>query len=190
MKDNVTDAPACAITGQGPEGNATDMTARLMTGLIFAGFFALSACGNDRGLHRLNAGQTGPDEFSVLPSLPLAIPETLDLPQPTLGGLNRADRAPVAEAVAALGGNALAGQPGDAAFIASVSRNGVDPSIRQTLATEDAAFRRRAAAGQFFNLLGNDRYYQAYARQALDAYAELARFRNLGVQVPSAPPDN
>jgi hypothetical protein len=164
------------------------MTIRHITGLMIAALAALSACGSDRGLHRLNAGQAGPDEFSVLPSLPLDIPATLDLPQPTLGGLNRADRAPVAEAVAALGGNALAGPPGDAALIASVSRNGMDPSIRATLAGEDAAFRRRAGAGQIFNFLGNDRYYQAYARQALDAYAELTRFRNLGVQVPSAPP--
>ena len=69
----------------------------------------------------------------------------------------------------------------------AASRNGTDPSIRATLAEEDATFRTRRSRLGLFS--GPERYFRAYAGQALDAYAELARFRNLGVAVPSAPPE-
>lgn len=149
----------------------------------------LAACGGDRTLHRLDSGANGPDEFSVMPLRPLTMPESLNLPPPTPGGANLTDPAPIADAMAALGGRDGAGPAGDAALIAHVSRNGADPAIRATLATEDADFRRRAAALSGANPFGRaDPYFPAYARQALDAYAELWRFRNLGVAVPSAPP--
>ncbi|KPP89014.1 MAG: Beta-barrel assembly machine subunit BamF [Rhodobacteraceae bacterium HLUCCA08] len=154
---------------------------------------SLSACaGGDRGLRDLRSPSGGPDEFSVLPLAPLSLPDDLsDLPRPTPGGANRTDPAPQAEAVAALGGSLsavdTAGIPAsDAALVNAAGRAGTDPGIRATLATEDDAFRnRRARLGLF---AGPERYFRAYAGQALDAYAELARFRNLGVAVPSAPP--
>jgi len=148
---------------------------------------ALAACSGDRRLHNLDEGLTGPDEFSVLPVLPLEIPATLDLPPPTPGGVNRTDRNPLGEGLAALGGTPGAGVAGDPALLAAVG--GATADIRATLAAEDAAFRRRAGALAGPNLFGRDRYFRAYAGQALDAGAELSRFRNLGVQVPSAPPD-
>jgi len=155
---------------------------------------ALSACaGGDRGLRDLRSNGGGPDEFQVNPVNPLVQPSDLNaLPTPTPGGPNRADPNPNAQAVAALGGNPNALTPnngipaGDGALIAASSRNGVDPAIRQTLATEDAAFRTRATRFGLFG--GRDRYFRAYARQALDAYAELQRFRAAGVATPSAPP--
>ena len=155
---------------------------------------ALSACGaGSDGLRNLDTDLAGPDEFSVLPTLPIAMPATRDLPVPTPGGTNRTDRTPRADAVSALGGNPAAlraaGIPAqDAALVAHASRAGSDPAIRQTLAREDAAFRARAASGASFNLLGRDRYFPAYSRFALDAYAELARLRAAGVAVPTAPP--
>jgi hypothetical protein len=155
----------------------------------------LAACGGvPDGLHNLDADLVGPDEFSVLPSLPLEIPASTALPPPTPGGTNRTDRNPTGEAIAALGGSpgalSAGGIPaGDQALVAFAARSGTDPAIRQTLATEDAAYRGRASLGGSFNLLGRDRYYPAYASQALDAYAELARFRAAGVVVPSAPPE-
>ena len=149
---------------------------------------ALSACGGNGRLHRLDAGATGPDEFSVIPMRPLAMPDALTLPAPTPGGVNLADPNPRGAAMAALGGADGAGHAGDAALMAQVMRHGSDPAIRATLAQEDADFRRRAAALGGFNFLGRDRYFQAYARMALDAWAELTRFRAAGIATPSAPP--
>lgn len=153
----------------------------------------LTACASgDRGLRDLRSNGGGPDEFQVLPVNPLILPnDVTNLPTPTPGGTNRTDPAPNADAVAALGGNPNALIPNgiparDGALIAAASRNGVDPAIRQTLAAEDEAFRTRQSRFGFFR--GRDRYFQAYARQALDAYAELQRFRNAGVATPSAPP--
>ncbi|MCC5973355.1 MAG: DUF3035 domain-containing protein [Rubellimicrobium sp.] len=153
----------------------------------------LAACGGGRGLHDLDRTSWGPDEFSVLPALPLEIPPVLGLPPPTPGGVNRTDRNPVAEGVAALGGTQRAPGAGvpaaDTALVAHAGRNGTDPAIRTTLASEDAAIRRGAGQGAR-GLFGGDRYFPAYAFMALDAYAEMARFRALGVRVPTAPPGN
>lgn len=157
---------------------------------------ALCACsGGSDGLHRLDSGLVGPDDFSNLPTLPIAVPATNALLPPTPGGTNRTDQNPDADAIAALGGSPAAafagGIPaGDLALLSYAGRGGTDPAIRQTLATEDAAFRSRAALGGSFNFWGSDRYYPAYASQSLDAYAELARFRAAGVPGPSAPPQS
>lgn len=151
----------------------------------------LAGCASDRGLRDLSSNSQGPDEFAVLPGRPLDIPATRALPEPTPGGSNLADPNPVGDGVVALGGSEAAavrgGVPaGDAALVATADRYGTDPQIRATLAAEDAAFRARASRGLFNS--GPTRYFTAYARMALDAYAELARFRTLGVEVPSAPP--
>lgn len=158
------------------------------TGLAAALALALAGCGGGGPLHRLNAGATGPDEFSVIPMRPLAMPATLDLPPPTPGGANLADPDPLGDGLAALGGSLGAGPAGDAALMTRVARYGMDPAIRATLAAEDAALRGRASALSGFNPFGRDRYFPAYARMALDAWAELARFRAAGVPTPSAPP--
>jgi hypothetical protein len=94
-----------------------------------------------------------------------------------------------------LGGNEAASRAGgipanDAALVTRASRYGADPAIRATLAAEDAAFRARKSRLRFLSIFNRDRYFRAYAPQALDAYSELNRFRNIGVQVPSAPPQN
>ena len=65
----------------------------------------LSACGGG-GLRDLRGDLSGPDEFSIIPSKPLVIPENLNLlPPPTPGGTNPADPNPKGDAIAALGGN-------------------------------------------------------------------------------------
>jgi hypothetical protein len=158
-----------------------------------AALVLLASCGaGGSGLRNLDTDLAGPDEFSILPTRPIEIPETLALVPPTPGGANRTDQNPNADAIAALGGDPAATRAGgipaqDAALVAFAARAGTDPDIRQTLAQEDAAFRARAG-GPSFNLLGGDRYYPAYARFALDAYSELARLRAAGVSVPTAPP--
>lgn len=159
--------------------------------ICIAALLTLAACAGDRGLRDLTTTSAGPDEFRVMPMNPLQAPVDATLPTPTPGQANRADPTPTADAVAVLGGNPNAlipnGAPtSDGALINAAGRNGVDPAIRQTLASEDAAFRNRQTRLGW--LRGRDRYFRAYARQALDAYAELQRFRDAGIATPSVPP--
>ncbi len=156
---------------------------RIASVLVLA--FGLAACSNGGPLHRLGSGTRVPDDFSVLPMRPLVIPDTLALPEP--GGMNRADPDPLGDAMALLGGREGAGVAGDLALMAQLGRFGTDPDIRNTLAREDAAFRSGRGGGRI-GLSARDPYYAAYARQTLDPWSELARFRAAGVATPSAPP--
>jgi len=164
--------------------------------LIFAAAAMLSACGN-RGLYNLSRGLDGPDEFAILPNRPIVIPDqvSLDLPPPTPGQPNRVDRNPRAEAVAALGGDPSRVTPSgaaprtDGALLATTQRYGVDPSIRASLARQDAEFRRRNRGRPLERLFGLTLYYDIYERQSLDQTRELDRLRAAGVRTPGAPPE-
>lgn len=155
---------------------------------------AMAACSSGtQPLHDMQGSGGGPDDFSVIPVAPLEFPESKVLPQPTPGGSNLTDPTPKADAIAALGGRASTQLAGgiparDGALIARASRHGVTANIRQQLATEDAAVRTAARRFSFFGLFGGGSYFSAYANQALNAYAELARFRAAGVATPTAPP--
>ncbi|MEL6838216.1 MAG: DUF3035 domain-containing protein [Pseudomonadota bacterium] len=159
--------------------------------LTVLGFVVVAACGNtDRPLRDLPAAGGGPDEFAVIPQEPLVIPDQLALPRPTPGGENRADPTPNADAIRVLGGAASAqiagGVPSsDAALVSHASRFGTQPNIRAQLAVEDEQIRNRARRSNIFNPLGRDRYFPAYARQALDARAERARLIDQGIAVPA-----
>lgn len=152
-----------------------------------------TACANtDGNLRALKSSGGGPDEFAVIPQRPLVLPDTNALPEPTPGGTNLADPTPKADAITALGGSQAAQSAGgpparDAALVAQAGRYGIDTNIRAELASADAAFRSGRSRLNLFNPLGRDRYFPAYARQSLDASAELARLRNLGVATPTAP---
>ncbi len=154
----------------------------------------LMACSSgERPLHDMRSSTGGPDEFSVMPVGTLEIPATMTLPPPTPGGANLTDPTPKADAIAVLGGNAAAANFGgipasDAALVARAGRNGTQGDIRAVLATEDARFRAGKKRLGFLSILSRDRYFRAYAGSALDAYAELARFRAAGVATPTAPP--
>ena len=161
--------------------------------MCFGLIVALTACaGGGGGLRDLRSNGSGPDEFSVMPARVLVLPDNVtNLPEPTSGESNRTDPTPNADVVAILGGNPNAlisnGIPvSDDALMSVVNRNGVDPKIRQTLAAEDAKFRLRQM--RFGFVRGQNRYFSAYARQALNAYSELRRFRNAGIVTPTAPP--
>ena len=155
----------------------------------------VAGCSN-QGLRDLRSNTGGPDEFMVLPSKPLSAPESYsELPPPTPGGANLTDPQPVSAAVAALGGRAGAlvdqGVPSsDSALVSYASRNGVPTGVRETLAEEDAAFRKRRGRLTQFRLFPEDRYRQVYDRQLLDSWAEERRFRRAGIATPSAPPEN
>ncbi len=150
----------------------------------------LASCARDGGLRPPVDRTDGPDEFAVLPTRPLDIPQNLAaLPAPTPGGTNLTDANPKGDAIVALGGRpgAAGGIPvPEAGLVNSVNRNGVSPDIRATLSAEDAKFRRNRGR---FTLFGRG-YYRAYDKQSLDPYEQLLLYRNAGVQVPSAPPDN
>jgi len=149
---------------------------------------ALAGCSGSKSLHDFDNPGAGPDDFSVLPVGPLEMPASLELPEPTPGGANRTDPNPTGEAIAALGGRqtSAGGVPArDAALVAHAGRNGVAANIRADLAQADADRR----GGGVFGLFRRG-YFGLYANEALDAQAELARFRAAGVATPSAPPAN
>ncbi|WP_264211970.1 DUF3035 domain-containing protein [Leisingera thetidis] len=162
--------------------------------IVLAGALAATGCGQ-KGLRLIQKPGTGPDEFLVLPTKPLAAPENYgSLPTPTPGGGNLTDPNPQAEAVAALGGKPGALVPsggvpaGDAALVTASSRYGVEPGVRETVAQEDANFRHRNRRVGRIKLFPVDRYEQLYRKQTLDPHAANEQFRRTGVATPSAPP--
>lgn len=164
---------------------------------VLATALVLGACsGTDQPiLMNLSGSTTGPDEFAILPTRPLEMPASLsDLPQPAPGAANRADPQPMADAVAALGGNPAALErtaigAGDGALVAHAARFGVSSDIRERLAVEDLEFRRQNQGRLLERLFGVNVYFKSYRVMALDRYAELERWRRAGVRTPAAPPD-
>ena len=167
--------------------------------IVMTGALALSACsrsGEPKPLHDLRSNSGEPEEFAIVPNKPLTMPQTFaELPQPTPGSVNRTDQTPKADAVAALGGNPAALQPGaagsigagDAALVQQASRYGRDSTIRQTLAAEDQQYRKNK--GRFsWSIVPRDDYERAYRGQKLDSYSWLRRYRQAGARTPSAPP--
>ncbi|QFS84513.1 hypothetical protein FIU97_17285 [Roseivivax sp. THAF40] len=154
----------------------------------------LAAC-SDGSLRTLGRGDGTPEEFGIVPNQPLEQPSSFaELPQPTPGGTNRSDQQPLGDAVAALGGNPAALNPGgvpagDGALLSAVGRFGTDGNIRAVIAREDEAFRDRA---RLFNwrLVPDNEYERAYSSQSLDPYLWLERVRRPGgnIGTPSAPP--
>ncbi|WP_246107389.1 DUF3035 domain-containing protein [Puniceibacterium confluentis] len=161
--------------------------------IIMLGVTWLASCGDGR-LRDLSTNRSTPEEFAIVPPKPLETPPNFsELPPPTPGASNRTDQAPLADAVAALGGNpgALYGTTvsgADAALLGTAQRFGVDATIRAQLAQEDVAYRKRKALFSW-RLVKEDEYNRAYSSQRLDAGAELARLRGQGIRTPSAPPE-
>ena len=168
---------------------------RWTAGMIGAVVLALAGCAGDADpiLMNLKAEGSGPDEFGILPTKPLQLPDSFAaLPEPTPGGTNITDPTPEADAIAALGGNPAArgrGAAGDGAMVTQASRFGVAPDIRAQLAADDLEFRRDNNGRLLERLFRVNVYFDAYADVSLDQYAELERFRRMGVRTSSAPPD-
>lgn len=163
----------------------------------FVAMLLLSACNRDRTPELMNIrSQTrSPDEFTILPTKPLQLPEDIaSLPEPTPGGTNITDPTPEADAIAALGGNpdVLARKgigASDGGLVTYASRFGVNPDIRGVLAAEDLDFRRRHDGRLLERLFNVNVYFKAYRTQSLDQHLELERWRKLGVRTVGAPPD-
>lgn len=168
-----------------------------LAALLAASAVLLGACGpRDPDLLTFRQTGEGPDEFTVAPAKPLEDPPAqAALPPPTLGaGFNRADATPQADAIVALGGRENATTldgvaTGDAALLRHALRNGQDPAIRQTLAQEDAEFRRRNDGLILERLANSNLYFDSYRQQSLNQHAEMERLRARGVQTPGAPPE-
>ena len=163
--------------------------------LICAVFLVLAACGGSDEPKLLNLKQErgeGPDEFGILPSKPLQMPEDLaTLPPPTPGGSNLSDPTPQADAAIALGGRpeVLARPSGDGALVAYAGRYGVDANIRNELAAADLEFRRENDGRLLERWFDVNVYFRAYEAMSLDQYAELARLRRAGIRTSAVPPE-
>ena len=161
---------------------------------LLAVLIAVTACSRDEPklLNITQPRAEGPDEFAVLPTKPLELPDNLAaLPQPTPGASNLSDPTPEADAIAALGGNAevLARRTNDGALLSYTNRFGVDPRIRPDLAEADLAF-RRANDGRILERLANTNvYFRAYESMSLDQHAETERLRRAGIRTSSPPPE-
>ncbi len=140
-------------------------------------------------------GQRTPDEFSILPSKPIEMPKDFAaLPPPTPGQANRTDATPMADAVAALGGNPAGiqrdGKTGaDGALITQASRYGVDPQVREKLASADLEYRKHNRGRLLERMFGITTYYNAYERDDLNQYGTTENFRRAGKGTSAPPPD-
>jgi hypothetical protein len=164
--------------------------------VAMAAMLALTACSGNKvpNLMNLRSSTNGPDEFGILPPKALELPEDLTaLPEPTLGGANRTDPTPNADAIVALGGNpnAAGGIPaGDGALVRYASRAGTAAGIRDTLAAEDLEWRRKHDGRLLERIFNVNVYFKAYRKQSLDQQADLQKWRKRGLRTPSAPPAN
>lgn len=162
--------------------------------LMALGLTALAGCGERSVPDLMQLRSETPDEFGVLPNRPLELPpDYASLPPPAPGGANRADPNPQEDILAALGGDpdarrATGAADADTGLLAATGADAASPEIRETLAEEDIAFRRKNRGNWVGRSLGRSEYFNAYAPQSLDAYKELDKFREQGVRTPAAPP--
>lgn len=151
---------------------------------------ALAACSpSEPELYNLRSDDGGPDEFAIVPTKPLVMPEDMAaLPEPAPEGTNLADPTPNADAIAALGGRPGVGGS-DTGLVSYVTRFGVAPAIRSELAEADLLHRQENPGRLLERLFNVTTYYRAYEDQELNQYAELERFRAAGIRTPAVPPD-
>lgn len=163
---------------------------RAIIGLGLLALAGLTACGQN-GLRTVSQQGEGPDEFMIVPNNPLSPPQSYtQLPTPTPGGGNLADRDAQAEMVVALGGrvpssNAIPSS--DAALVAATSRYGSGGNTRAELQQEFDERVARAQRWQGLRLV--DRYDDLFRDEWLNQQSEADRFRRSGVPVSSAPPN-
>ena len=170
-----------------------------MQWIAICAVLTVAACGNrDKTpeLMNLRSATQGPDEFAILPTKPLQLPEDVaSLPEPTPGGGNITDPTPDADIAVALGGKADAvtrrgSVPAvDGGLLNAAGRFGITQDIRTALADEDLEYRRKNDGRLLERVFNVNVYFKAYRRMALDKYAELERWRAAGVKTVGAPPE-
>jgi hypothetical protein len=168
---------------------------RPASSLILILALGLTACGEVK-LRDLSDPAAGPEEFDIIPNKPLETPDSFTtLPTPTPDQANLSDATPKKDAIAALGGRpALLDAQGvarsDSALVASASRYGVTPNIREKTAAEDAKFRKQRGRFSNIRLFRTDRYGSVYKGEKLDARDALLKARRTGRITPTVPPVN
>jgi hypothetical protein len=152
---------------------------------------ALAACGDGgiAGTLRSSGVTSTPDEFLVLPTRPLEMPENFTaLPSPTPGAVNRVDIQPHVEAIAGLTG--APGPAGNADGTVLVAEAGPrQPGVRQALAIEDVEWRNTHHGLLIPRLIAKDKDTVTYQPMILDSAAEFLRLRAAGIEQPPAPPE-
>ncbi len=161
--------------------------------LATAAALAMSGCsegGLGASLRQAGVSST-PDEFLVLPTKPLEIPDNLlaqPLPTPTTGSSNRVDYNPRVEAVAGLtGGSGALPTASGAALVARVPPG--SPEIRATLVVEDAQYRSQNRGRLLERWFSRDQDALIYRGMSLNQAFEFERLRGQGVEVPPSPPN-
>lgn len=161
----------------------------LAAATLFVAAIALAGCQGRGAAGALRSAGVGgtPDEFMILPTKPLEMPENLvALPPPTPGAVNRVDYQPHQQAVAGLTGRPALSAANGTALVARAGP--VDPNVRGQLAVDDAEWRATHHGLFFERLFTRDRATVVYKPMVLDAPAELERLRRMGVEVPPPPP--
>jgi Protein of unknown function (DUF3035) len=154
---------------------------------------AISGCGQGgvAGVLRSSGATSTPDEFLVLPTRPLEIPDNLaSLPPPTPGAPSRVEYQP--ESIAVTGLTGQEGQVRAASGAALLARAGAasnDPQIRARLAQEDAEYRASHGGRLLERLFARDQEALVYRDMTLNAPAVYEQMRARGVQLPAPPPD-
>jgi len=150
----------------------------------------LAACGEGGlvGALRTSGAVSTPDEFMVLPTRPLEMPQDFAaLPPPKPGTVNRVDYRPHVEAIAGLtGAPGPAGNADGAVLVAQAGPR--EPGVRQALAIEDVEWRNTHHGLLIPRLIAKDKATVTYAPMILDSAEEFERLRAAGVQQPAAPP--
>lgn len=147
--------------------------------------------GGVAGALRSSGVTSTPDEFLVLPTRPLEMPDNLAaLPVPTPGQPSRVEYQPEAVAVAGLTGQEVSARTASGAAL--LARAGVasnDPLIRQRLAEEDAAYRANHRGRLLERVFTPNRETLVYREMILDPGATYEAMRARGISVPAPPPD-
>jgi hypothetical protein len=153
----------------------------------------LGGCSNGglAGFLRTSGATSTPDEFLVLPTRPLEIPDNLSaLPPPTPGTVNRVDYQPERIAVAGLTGKDVPlTTTSGTALLARAGAGSANPQIRVITAEEDADYRSVNKGRLLERWFSRDKEAVVYRSMTLDAAAAYDEMRSRGVEVSPPPPD-
>ncbi len=161
------------------------VSAALLIGAVFA-----SGCQNTNLASVLREAGVGgsPDEFMVLPTRPLEIPQDLNtLPVPKPGSVSLVDYRPKESAVAALtGGPTAVGTASGAALVAAVPP--ASAGIRTVLANEDVTYRENNKGLFFQRMFTKDKEALIYSAELLNPKTEYNNLQAAGVRTYPATP--
>lgn len=178
-----------AVTGPGATGGSRGAAAALLA--LALAVPLLAGCEESSLQRTLGILRQGPDEFRVLPTRPLEIPEgdSLPVPDPDAGSLVADD--PLDLARRALdAGSPTAGAPGpaEAALLGRLGAAGPPPGIR-ALVERERRENEEAETLLVHDLLGVTER-RRHASNALPYSEEVERLRELGMLARPAPAED